>query len=88
MTKAAPRMRKFLWKYHLVLAKWADTVFIKKNMISFHVVSFAVPADHREKMKESDKVEKYLDLARLLKISAKDEDGSDTNRLWYALHIP
>ena len=31
------------------------------------VVDFAVPADHRIKLKESEKRDKYLDLARELK---------------------
>ena len=30
-------------------------------------MDFAVPADHRMKIKESDKINKYLDLARELK---------------------
>ena len=28
-----------------------------------HLVNFAVPADHRVKIKEREKIEKYLDLA-------------------------
>ena len=31
------------------------------------IVDFAVPADHRIKLKESEKKDKYLDLARELK---------------------
>ena len=31
------------------------------------IVDFAVPADHRVKLKESEKSDKYLDLARELK---------------------
>ena len=31
------------------------------------IVDFAVPADHRVKLKESEKNDKYLDLARVLK---------------------
>ena len=31
------------------------------------IVDFAVPADHRIKLKESEKRDKYLDLARELK---------------------
>ena len=33
----------------------------------FKIVGFAVPADHRIKLKESEKKDKYLDLARELK---------------------
>ena len=32
-----------------------------------HLVDFTVPANHRVKMKESKKIDKYLDLARELK---------------------
>ena len=38
----------------------------KKKKIG-KVVDFAVPADHRIKLKESEKRDKYLDLARELK---------------------
>ena len=33
----------------------------------FRIVDFAVPADHRINLKESEKKDKYLDLARELK---------------------
>ena len=33
-------------------------------MRSCKIVDFAVPADHRIKVKESEKKDKYLDLAR------------------------
>ena len=36
------------------------------------VVDFAVPADQRVKLKESEKKDKYLDLARELKIKTKN----------------
>ena len=32
-----------------------------------HIVDFAVPADHRVKLKEIEKKDKYLDLTRELK---------------------
>ena len=31
-----------------------------------HLVDFAIPVDRKGKMKESEKIEKYLDLAREL----------------------
>ena len=34
---------------------------------TYKIVDFAVPADHRIKMKECEKKDKYLDLARELK---------------------
>ena len=40
---------------------------IDKKRKTCHLVDFAVPADHRVKMKESEKINKYLDLARELR---------------------
>ena len=39
----------------------------KKKKITCKIVNFAVPADHRVESKESEKKDKYLDLARELK---------------------
>ena len=36
-------------------------------MRTFKIADFAVPADHRIKLKESEKKDKYLNLARELK---------------------
>ena len=38
-----------------------------KKKRTCQIVDFAVPADHRVKLKESEKNDKYLDLARELK---------------------
>ena len=39
----------------------------KKKKKTCKIVDFAVPADHRIKLKECEKKDKYLDLARELK---------------------
>ena len=39
----------------------------KKKKRTCKLVDFAVPADHRVKMKENEKVDKYLEVARELK---------------------
>ena len=39
----------------------------KQKKRTCKIVDFAVPADHRIKLKESEKKDKYLDLARELK---------------------
>ena len=39
----------------------------QKKKIIWKIVDFAVPADHRIKLKENEKKDKYLDLARELK---------------------
>ena len=43
------------------------------------IVDFAVLVDDRVKIKESEKSEKYIDLARELKKTVKHEGDSDTN---------
>ena len=46
------------------------------------IVDFAVPADHRIKLKECEKKDKYLDLARELKKTIEHEDDNYTNCNW------
>ena len=43
------------------------------------IVDFAVPADHRIKLKECEKKDKYLDLARELKKTMEHEEDDYTN---------
>ena len=63
---------KILWDFeiktdHSIPAKRPDLVLINKKKRSCPLVDFAVPADHRVKLKENEKIDKYLDLARELK---------------------
>ena len=44
-----------------------DLIIINKKKRTYKIVNFAVPADHRIKLKECEKKDKYLDLARELK---------------------
>ena len=46
------------------------------------MVDFTILADHRVKLKESKKKDKYLDLARELKKNMKHENDGDTNCNW------
>ena len=46
------------------------------------IVDFAVPADNRIKLKESEKRDKYLDLARELKKTMEHEGDNYTNCDW------
>ena len=48
----------------------------KENL---QIVDFAVPSDHRIKVKESEKKDKYLDLARELKKPMEHEGNNYTN---------
>ena len=64
--------RKLLWDFdiqtdHLISARKPDLVIIKKRKKICKIVEFAVPADHRIKLKECEKRDKYLDRARELK---------------------
>ena len=52
---------------HLMLARRPDLIIINKRKRISKIVDFAVPADHRINLKESEKKDKYLDLARELK---------------------
>ena len=63
---------KVLWDFdihtdHLIAARKSDLIIINKKKRTFNIVDFAVPADHRINLKECEKKDKYLDLARELK---------------------
>ena len=65
---------KLLWEFniqmcHLIPARRPDFIIIKKKKKerTCKIVDFAVPAEHRIKLKECEKRDKYLDLARELK---------------------
>ena len=54
-------------KYHLISDRWPDLVIINKKKRTFWIMDFVFLADHRIKLKESEKKVKYLDLAWELK---------------------
>ena len=63
---------KLLWEFdiqtdHIISARRPDLIIINKKKRTCNIVDFAVPADHRIKLKENEKRDKYLDLARELK---------------------
>ena len=66
---------KLLWEFdihtdHLTPARRPDLIIInnkKKKKKTCKIFDFAVPADHRIKLKECEKKNKYLGLARELK---------------------
>ena len=65
-------MHKLLWDLniqtgHLIPARRPDLIIINNKKRTCKIVDFAVPADHRIKLKECEKKDKYLDLARELK---------------------
>ena len=52
---------------HLIPARRPDPIIINKRKRICKIVDFAAPANHRINLKESEKKDKYLDLARELK---------------------
>ena len=63
---------KLLWDFdiqtdRLISARRSDLIIINKKRKICKTGDFAVPADHRIKLKECEKRDKYLDLARELK---------------------
>ena len=68
---------KLLWDFdiqtdHRISARRPDLILInnnnnKKKKRNCKIIDFAIPADHRIKLKKCEKKDKYLDLARELK---------------------
>ena len=52
---------------HLISARKPDLIIINKKKRTCKIVDFAVPVDHKIKLKEYEKKDKYLDLAKGLK---------------------
>ena len=70
---------KILWNFeiktdHLISARRLDLMAVNKKK--------SVPLDRREKIIESKKRDKYLDVARELKKNREYEDDGDTNYNW------
>ena len=89
-------IHKLLWDFdiqtnHPISARKPDLIIInqkkKKKKRIFKIVDFAVSADHRIKLKECEKKNEYLDLARVLKKKTMEHEGDDyTNCNWYFWH--
>ena len=78
--------QKILWDFdiqtdHLISARRPDLIIINKKRKFAKFVHFAVPADHRIKLKECEKKDNYLDLARGLK-KTMEHGNNYTNRDW------
>ena len=71
MHNAAPVLEndthRHQWDFDLIPARRADLIVINKKKRTCKIVDFAVPAVHRIKLKESEKKDKYFDLARKFK---------------------
>ena len=78
---------KLLWDFniqtdHLIPARRPDLIIINKRKRICKIVDFAVPADHRINLKESEKKDKYLDLVRELKKTVEHESNDSANWDW------
>ena len=63
---------KLLWDFeiqmdHQISARQPDHIITNKKETTCRIVNFTVPADHKVKLKECEKRDKYLDLSRELK---------------------
>ena len=68
---------------HLIVPRRPNLVIVNKKNRTCRIVDFAVPVDHRIKLKESEKRGKYFDLARELKKKTMEHEGDgDTNCSW------
>ena len=61
-------------------------IMITTIIIICKIVDFAVPADHRINLKESEKKDKYLDLARELKKAVEHESNYCASCDWCVRH--
>ena len=75
MHKPAPVLEndthKLSWNFdiqtnHLISARRPDLIIINKKKSLYKIFAFAVPADHRIKLKEYEKKDKNLDLTKKL----------------------
>ena len=85
---------KLIWDFdiqtdRLISARRPDLITInkkKKKKRICKIVDFAVSADHRIKLKECEKRNKYLDLARELKKTIEYEGDNYINCDWCFWH--
>ena len=68
------------------LARRPDLIIFDKKKRIFKIVDSAVPVDHRINLKECEKKDKYLDLARELKKALEHESDVCTNCDWCFWH--
>ena len=79
---------KHLWDFNiqtdrLIQARRPDLIIInKKKKRTCKIVDFAILADHRIKLKECEKKDKYLELARGLKKTVEYAGDNYTNSNW------
>ena len=80
-------MHKPLWDFeihtdHLILTRRPDLMIINKKKRICKIVDFSVRVDNRIKVKECEKRDEYLDLAREWIKSMEHESDDCTNCDW------
>ena len=78
---------KLLWDFdihtdHIISPRIPDQIIINKKKRTCKIVDFAVLVDHRIKLKECEKNDKYLDLAMELKKTMEHEGDNYTHCNW------
>ena len=76
-----------LWDFdiqtdHLISARPSDLIIINKKERTYGIVDFAIPADPRIKLKESEKKDKYLAPCLGIEKTTEHESDNYTNRDW------
>ena len=72
---------------HLISARRPDLIIINKKERICRFVDFALPVDHRVKLKEWERRDKCLDFPRELKKNVEHESDDYTNCNWYSWYI-
>ena len=98
---AQPGIRPGEWDAHRSLWFWDTNILpnlsqttrpdvsqLKKKSRTNRMVVFTVPADHRVKLKESEKREKYLDLLGELRKTMRHGSDGNTNCNWCVRNNP
>ena len=66
-------------RYKQISTSRPDLVIVNEKKRTSRIVDFAVPADSRVKLKESEKRDEYQDLARELKKTMEHKGEVDTS---------
>ena len=67
---------------HLISSRQIDLIIFNIKKRTCRIVDFAVPADHRENIKESEKKDNSLELAKVLKENMEYENNVYINCYW------
>ena len=80
---------KLLWDFEIqtdyqIPASRPVLEIVDKKKRTCCIVDFAIPADLSMKLKESEKKDKYLDIAKEIKKTMEHESNCDTSCDWHA----